>query len=45
MIVFTVEVSLMIREVSEPTLFLGLSNQANSFLSTAVNIDGDEVEV
>lgn len=45
MIVFTVEVSLMIREVSEPTLFLGLSNQANSLLSTAVIRDGHRVKV
>ncbi|CAK9187747.1 unnamed protein product [Ilex paraguariensis] len=33
--VLTVEVSLMILEVSEPTLFSGFSNHANSFRSTA----------
>lgn len=34
--VLTVDVSFMILEVKEPTLFSGLSNQANSLRSTAI---------
>ncbi|KVI07619.1 Protein of unknown function DUF1602, partial [Cynara cardunculus var. scolymus] len=41
--VLTVEVSFMIREVREPTLFSGLSNHANSLRSTAKPKTGFEM--
>ena len=43
--VFTILVSLMIREVSEPMLLSGFSNQANSLRSTAAEFGGVSVQM